>query len=112
MIHRYPVDLEIQPRRFQKSTKQLSTLGPASSTLEMIEKLFLSGTDIFRINFSHGEHSEKAKLVNFIRDIETKYEHPIAILADLQGPKLRVQKNKHAIISNLTCIVFSTIVYY
>jgi pyruvate kinase len=56
----------------------------------MIEKLFLSGADIFRLNFSHGEHSEKAKLVDMIRTVEKKYNHPIAILADLQGPKLRV----------------------
>jgi len=82
----FPID----PRRFKKFTKQLATLGPASNTLEMIEKLFLSGADIFRLNFSHGEHEEKAKLVDLIRSIEKKYNHPIAILADLQGPKLRV----------------------
>jgi hypothetical protein len=78
------------PRRFLKSTKQIATLGPASSTVEMIEKLFLSGADVFRLNFSHGEHSEKAKLVDMIREVEKKYNHPIAILGDLQGPKLRV----------------------
>eukprot|EP01035_Chromulina_nebulosa_P018739 gene18739-24504_t len=77
-------------KRFSKSTKQLATLGPASSSPEMIEKLFLAGADVFRLNFSHGEHSEKAALVKIIRDIELKYNHPIAILADLQGPKLRV----------------------
>ena len=77
-------------QRFRKSTKQIATLGPSSNTLEMIEKLFLAGADVFRLNFSHGEHSEKDKLVNIIRIIEKKYNHPIAILADLQGPKLRV----------------------
>jgi pyruvate kinase len=81
---------DVIPRRFRKSTKQLATIGPASSTVEMIEKLFLSGADIFRLNFSHGEHSEKAKIVDMIRAIEKKYNHPICILADLQGPKLRV----------------------
>ena len=80
----------VNPRRFKKGTKQLATLGPASNTVEMIEKLFLSGADIFRLNFSHGEHAEKEKLVNMIRQIEKKYNHPIAILGDLQGPKLRV----------------------
>lgn len=50
----------------------------------MIEKLFLSGADAFRLNFSHGEHSEKANLVKIIRAIEEKYSHPICIVADLQ----------------------------
>ena len=54
--------IEVIPRRWKKSTKQLATLGPASSSFEMIEKLFLSGADIFRLNFSHGEHAEKAKV--------------------------------------------------
>lgn len=76
--------------RWQKSTKQLATLGPASSTAEMIESLFAAGVDIFRLNFSHGKHEEKAELVKVIRDLELKYNHPIGILADLQGPKLRV----------------------
>jgi pyruvate kinase len=85
-----PADIKINPRRFFKATKQIATLGPASSSFEMIEKLFLAGADVFRLNFSHGEHSEKAALVKTIREVETKYNHPIAILADLQGPKLRV----------------------
>jgi len=86
--NKYPID--VISRRFKKSTKQLATLGPASNNVEMIEKLFLSGADIFRLNFSHGEHAEKAKLVDMIRSVEKKYNHPIAILGDLQGPKLRV----------------------
>lgn len=84
------VSIDVLPMRFRKATKQLATLGPASNTFEMIEKLFLSGADIFRLNFSHGEHGEKAKLVEIIRAVEKKYDHPIAILGDLQGPKLRV----------------------
>ena len=86
----YPDDIVVLPSRWLKSTKQLATLGPASNTFEMIEKLFLAGADIFRLNFSHGEHAEKSELVNIIRKIEAKYNHPICILADLQGPKLRV----------------------
>jgi pyruvate kinase len=76
--------IKVDPRRFRKATKQLATLGPASNKVEMIEKLFLSGADTFRLNFSHGEHSEKAKLVAMIRSIEKKYNHPICILGDLQ----------------------------
>ena len=77
-------------QRWRKSTKQVATLGPASSSLEMIENLFLSGADVFRLNFSHGSQSQKKELLLNIRQIEEKYSHPIAILGDLQGPKLRV----------------------
>ena len=76
--------------RFRKKTKQLATLGPASSSFEMIEKLFLAGADVFRLNFSHGEHAQKKELLDTIREVEAKYDHPIAVLGDLQGPKLRV----------------------
>lgn len=75
--------------RWRKKTKQLATLGPASSTMEMIEKLFLAGADVFRLNFSHGEHAQKKELLDIIRAVEKKYDHPIAILGDLQGPKIR-----------------------
>jgi pyruvate kinase len=82
--------------RWRKKTKQLATLGPASSTFEMIEKLFLAGADVFRLNFSHGEHAQKRELLDIIRSVESKYDHPIAILGDLQGPKLRVGKFANA----------------
>lgn len=74
----------IHPRRFRKATKQIATLGPSCATFEMIEKLFLSGADVFRLNFSHGEHHEKEALIRLIREVEKKYNHPIAVLADLQ----------------------------
>ena len=84
-----------EQRRWTKSTKQIATLGPVSCTEEMIEKLFLAGADVFRLNFSHGAHEEKAALLKIIRNLEAKYTHPIAILADLQGPKLRVGTFEH-----------------
>lgn len=77
-------------QRWKKSTKQLATLGPSSSSKEMIEKLFLAGADCFRLNFSHGSQEQKKELLITIREIEEKYSHPIGILGDLQGPKLRV----------------------
>lgn len=77
-------------QRWRKSTKQVATLGPASSTVEMIETLFLAGADVFRLNFSHGSQEQKKELLDMIRSVEEKYSHPIAILGDLQGPKLRV----------------------
>lgn len=81
-------------QRWRKHTKQLVTLGPASSSFEMIEKLFLAGADVFRLNFSHGSQEQKKELLIMIREIEEKYSHPIAILGDLQGPKLRVRKKE------------------
>jgi pyruvate kinase len=70
--------------------KQLATLGPASSDLSTMKALVEAGADAFRLNFSHGAHDEKAKLVDMIRFIEEDFQKPIAILGDLQGPKLRV----------------------
>ena len=55
-----------------------------------MEKLFLAGVDVFRVNFSHGVREDKAEVIDRIRALEAKHNHPIAILADLQGPKLRV----------------------
>lgn len=54
-------------QRWRKSTKQLATLGPASSTKEQIEKLFLAGADVFRLNFSHGSQEQKKELLIIIR---------------------------------------------
>ena len=73
-----------------RRTKIIATLGPASSTPEMLASLFLAGADVFRLNFSHGKHEEHAARIEMIRALEKKYSHPIAILADVQGPKLRV----------------------
>ncbi len=78
-----------------RRTKIVATLGPASSTLEMIEKLFVAGVDVFRLNFSHGTHADHQIRFNFIREIEKKYNRPIGIIADLQGPKLRVGRFKN-----------------
>jgi len=73
-----------------RKAKILATLGPKSSTSDIIEKLFLEGSDIFRLNFSHGSIEDHRKNCEIIRNLEKKYDHPICILADLQGPKLRV----------------------
>ena len=76
--------------RRQNHTKIVATLGPASSTPEVIEALFRAGVDMFRLNFSHGIHEEHRERYEIIRALEKKTGRPIAILADLQGPKLRV----------------------
>ncbi len=78
----------ISPR--SRKVRVLATLGPASSTPEMIAKLFEAGADAFRINMSHGDQESKVAVIQAIRGLEQEYGRPTTILADLQGPKLRV----------------------
>ena len=73
-----------------RKVKILATLGPASSDARMIRKLMLAGADAFRINMSHGDQKQKARLVGHIRALEKEFRRPTTILFDLQGPKLRV----------------------
>lgn len=73
-----------------RKVKILATLGPASRSPEMLERLFRAGADAFRLNMSHGSHADHEAAIRAIRDLEKKFYRPIAILADLQGPKLRV----------------------
>jgi pyruvate kinase len=71
-------------------TKIVSTVGPSSGTEERLSELFEAGVDVFRLNFSHGTHEEHAERFRIIRGLEQRYGRPIGILADMQGPKLRV----------------------
>ena len=80
------------PLRRHRRTKIIATLGPASSTTEVIERLFRTGADVFRLNFSHGSHEDHAARILQIREVERRTGRPIGILADVQGPKLRVGK--------------------
>ena len=73
-----------------RKVKILATLGPASSSPDLIRRLMLAGADAFRINMSHGDRKTKAKLVEHIRALEKEFHRPTTILFDLQGPKLRV----------------------
>jgi len=72
-----------------RRAKIVCTLGPASRTPEMIDKLMRAGLDVARLNFSHGTHEEHAKVIADLRAVSMRHEKPIAILADLQGPKIR-----------------------
>ncbi len=76
--------------RRRRNTKILATLGPASSAPEVIRALFEAGADIFRLNFSHGTVADHRACHQAIRALEREIDHPIGILADLQGPKLRL----------------------
>jgi pyruvate kinase len=76
--------------RRQRSAKIVATLGPASSSPERLRALFDAGVDVFRCNFSHGTHDDHRQLFTAIRRVESDTGRPIGILADLQGPKLRL----------------------
>ncbi len=78
----------IDPRG--RKVKILATIGPASRSPEMLERLLRAGADAFRVNMSHGAHADHEAAINAIRALEKQFAKPIAILADLQGPKLRV----------------------
>ncbi|MFC7333599.1 pyruvate kinase [Rhodocista pekingensis] len=74
----------------ERLTKIVATLGPASSTPEMIRTLFDAGADVFRLNFSHGRQEDHAERLRAIRAIEAEVGRPVCVMADLQGPKLRI----------------------
>jgi pyruvate kinase len=73
-----------------QNTKIIATVGPACNTYEKIIDLVHAGVDVFRLNFSHGKHEDHASVIDIINRINVQYPFNIAILADLQGPKLRI----------------------
>ena len=77
-----------------RKTKIVATLGPASNSPEALRQLIIAGVNVFRLNFSHGTAEEKKELVKLIRTIAHKENKVVGILADLQGPKIRVAKFK------------------
>jgi len=78
----------------QSKTKIIATLGPASSDIETLKKMFKAGLDVCRINFSHSSHENAGILIQTVRDINKEIDTDVAVLADLQGPKLRVGEMK------------------
>jgi len=88
-----------------KKTKIIATLGPSSSSSGVIEKLIKEGVDVLRINFSHSSHEEAQVLIKEIRKINTNLNTNTSILADLQGPKLRIGKMRPDISLNVGSII-------
>lgn len=74
----------------KRSTRIIATLGPASASIDRIRELHEAGADVFRLNMSHGSHAAVAELYEAIREVEKSARWPIGVLADLQGPKLRI----------------------
>ncbi len=76
----------------EKRAKMVCTIGPASQSEEIMTQLIMAGMDVARLNFSHGTHDEHLKSIEMIRRVSDKLNKPIAILQDLQGPKIRIGK--------------------
>ena len=72
-----------------RRTKIVATVGPACDSEERLSALVQAGVDVFRLNFSHGDHAGKAAVIRSIRELSLRHEHAVAILGDLQGPKIR-----------------------
>ena len=77
-------------RHDRSHTKVIATLGPATQKKEVLKQLFLEGIDVCRLNFSHGSHEDHLKNILLIRELNEELDAKVAILADLQGPKLRI----------------------
>ncbi|WP_438463073.1 pyruvate kinase [Marinomonas sp. PE14-40] len=82
-----------------RRTKIVATLGPASSSPEMIEKLINAGANVFRLNFSHGQPEDHINRANIVREMAAKNGKHVAILGDLQGPKIRIARFKNTKVS-------------
>ncbi|MCA9531046.1 MAG: pyruvate kinase [Myxococcales bacterium] len=78
-----------------RRTKIVCTLGPSSESLAVIERLVAAGMDCARLNFSHGDHASHAEVAGFVRDASHRARRPVALLADLSGPKIRIGRFEH-----------------
>ena len=83
-----------------KKTKIVATLGPATSKKETLQKMLEAGANVFRINFSHADYEDIRERIKMIRELNDEFGFNAAILADLQGPKLRVGVMKGEVIVN------------
>src|SRR3954469_1236411 len=77
-----------------RSTKIVATLGPASSEPSILERMVRAGVDVVRLNFSHGTADDHLKRADLVKEISRKVGRTVAIMCDLQGPKIRVGKFK------------------
>src|SRR3990167_3460219 len=86
-----PVTIPKEPRMIRdRRARIVATLGPASRGVAKIAELARAGADVFRVNFSHGAHGDHARTIADVREAEAAVGRPLAVLADLQGPKIRL----------------------
>jgi pyruvate kinase len=95
-------------RQIRSQTKIIATIGPASSSKEVLSRLIHEGVDVFRLNFSHSNQDEHLKVINLIKELNVELNVNVALLADLQGPKLRVGEieNNHIELNEGDIITF------
>ena len=77
-----------------RRTKIIATLGPATDRPGVLEKLIAAGVDVFRLNYSHQTHAHHEKRMKEIRRLSLEHKHAVAVIADLQGPKIRIENFK------------------
>jgi pyruvate kinase len=94
-----------------KSTKIVATIGPASDSKEMLTKMVEAGMNVVRLNFSHGEHESHAKVIKHLRAISREKNQAIAILADLQGPRIRTELKESLTLKCDTIVTVSDIAH-
>lgn len=90
-----------------KRTKIVATIGPSSESSKMLEEMIKSGINVARINFSHGTHESNGRLIDTIRDLSEKLKVPVGIMADLQGPRIRIAVDKDVEIKTGENIIIS-----
>lgn len=97
-------------KKIQKRTKIVATLGPASANKEVLTQMIAKGVDVCRLNFSHGSQEDHLKVINTINEINEEHPFNVSILADLQGPKIRIGKMKEggAILVNGSTVEITT----
>lgn len=78
-----------------RRTKIIATLGPSTDQPGMLEKLLMSGVDVFRLNYSHQTHADHERRMKDIRQLSLQHKHAVAVIADLQGPKIRIERFKN-----------------
>jgi pyruvate kinase len=96
---------------FHSRTKIVATLGPASAKPEVLYSMFNAGLDVCRLNFSHGSQADHQAVLDTIRDLNKKYDYNVGILADLQGPKIRIGLVKEGginLINGKTTVITTT----
>lgn len=93
-----------------KKTKIVATLGPASASKEVLTNMIKEGMNVARINFSHGSHEDHLKVINIVREINEELSTSVALLADLQGPKIRIGevKNNGVLLEDNSELVITT----
>ena len=92
----------MRDKNYLRSTKIVATVGTATDDIQKIKSLIKAGVNVFRLNFSHGNHGDHLKRITYIRSAENELGCNVAILADLQGPKFRIGKVRAVSYTHLT----------